>query len=397
MTDQASFEIPATVRELAERNVQQARAAYAQFIDAARKAQEVAAKSSDAMAAGAREVQAKALGYAESNVDASFAFATDLARARDVKELMAIQQRYAAKQAQTYAKQAQELGRLMADAAKTRRSGLLRRHPAGSQVPVRHMPRMRAARSTVVVVRRGSPAARCGRRAPGPQLEVLCDGCRDEARARGIDVAVAALCLVVHVEALRHHQHQRVLGARHGDVEQPPLLLDLLGAAGRHVRGDAAVDDVEDVDRLPFLTLGGVDGRQDQVVLVEQRRAGLRARRARRIEREVGEERFARGIARSDAHELVEIAGAHDRVRVALLEMGLIPLPHEVELRRPAGLRAVQPLHQLDRDRARHRRPWRAGGTSPAHRSRNVRPWRRAPWRRWRGRDRAAAARRGSR
>ncbi|HEY5827768.1 MAG TPA: phasin family protein, partial [Hyphomicrobiaceae bacterium] len=72
-----------------------------------------------AMAAGAREVQAKALGYAESNVDASFAFATDLARARDVKELMAIQQRYAAKQAQTYAKQAQELGRLMADAAKT--------------------------------------------------------------------------------------------------------------------------------------------------------------------------------------------------------------------------------------------------------------------------------------
>jgi hypothetical protein len=118
MTDQASFEIPATVRELAERNVQQARAAYAQFIDAARKAQEVAAKSSDAMAAGAREVQAKALGYAESNVDASFAFATDLARARDVKELMAIQQRYAAKQAQTYAKQAQELGRLLADAAK---------------------------------------------------------------------------------------------------------------------------------------------------------------------------------------------------------------------------------------------------------------------------------------
>jgi phasin len=118
MTDQASFEIPATVGELAERNVQQARAAYAQFMDAARKAQEAVAKSSDVAAAGAREVQAKALGFAESNVDASFAFATDLARARDAKEVMAIQQRYAAKQAQAYAKQAEELGRLMADAAK---------------------------------------------------------------------------------------------------------------------------------------------------------------------------------------------------------------------------------------------------------------------------------------
>jgi phasin len=118
MTDQATLEIPATVRELAERNVEQARAAYAQFMDAARKAQDMVAKSSDVMAAGAREVQAKALGYAESNIDASFAFASDMARARDVKELMAIQQRYATKQAQAYAKQAQELGRLLADAAK---------------------------------------------------------------------------------------------------------------------------------------------------------------------------------------------------------------------------------------------------------------------------------------
>jgi phasin len=119
MTDTPSFEIPATVRELAERNVDQARAAYAQFMDMARKAQEMVAQSSDAMAVGAREAQAKALGYAEANVDASFALAGDLARARDVKELMAIQQRHAQKQAQAYAQQAQELGRLLADAAKT--------------------------------------------------------------------------------------------------------------------------------------------------------------------------------------------------------------------------------------------------------------------------------------
>jgi hypothetical protein len=41
----------------------------------------------------------------------------DLARARDLREFLEIQQRYAQKQAMTYTQQAQELGRLMADAA----------------------------------------------------------------------------------------------------------------------------------------------------------------------------------------------------------------------------------------------------------------------------------------
>lgn len=118
MADNPSLEMPATVRELAERNVDQARAAYTQLMDMARKAQDMVSKSSDAMATSARDAHAKALGYAEANVDASFAFASDLARARDVKELMAIQQGYAQKQAQAFTQQAQELGRLLADAAK---------------------------------------------------------------------------------------------------------------------------------------------------------------------------------------------------------------------------------------------------------------------------------------
>ena len=50
--------------------------------------------------------------------------------------------------------------------------------------------------------------------------------------------------LLRHVEALRHQQVQVVAGARHRDVEQAALLLDLGGGAGRHVRRDAAVDDV---------------------------------------------------------------------------------------------------------------------------------------------------------
>ncbi|MDX2155993.1 MAG: phasin family protein [Hyphomicrobiaceae bacterium] len=117
MTETPSFEIPGPVRDLAEKNVEQARQAYSQFMDMARKAQDMMARSSGAMADSAREVQGKAMRYAQDNLDASFSFATELARARDLNEAMEIQSRYAQRQMRTYAEQAQDLGRLMADAA----------------------------------------------------------------------------------------------------------------------------------------------------------------------------------------------------------------------------------------------------------------------------------------
>jgi phasin len=117
MTDKPAMEIPAAMREMAERSVEQARAGYVQFMEMARQAQEMVSKSSDAVASSAREVQARALRYAQENMDSSFTFASDLARARDLREFLEIQQRYAQKQAMTYTQQAQELGRLMADAA----------------------------------------------------------------------------------------------------------------------------------------------------------------------------------------------------------------------------------------------------------------------------------------
>jgi phasin len=117
MHDAPQLEIPEAVRELAERNVEQARSAYNQFMDMARKAQDAVTKSQGAMAAGALDIQARALKYAEQNINASFNFAADLARARDLKEYLEIQTRYAQKQMQDYAKQAQDLGALLAEAA----------------------------------------------------------------------------------------------------------------------------------------------------------------------------------------------------------------------------------------------------------------------------------------
>jgi|LNFM01.1.fsa_nt_gb phasin len=117
MSETPPFEIPPQMREMAERNVEQARQAYAQFLDMARKAQDMMTRSSGAMADGAREVQGKAMRYAQENLESSFSFATELARARDAREAMEIQSRYAQKQMRIYAEQSQELARLMSDAA----------------------------------------------------------------------------------------------------------------------------------------------------------------------------------------------------------------------------------------------------------------------------------------
>lgn len=117
MPDIPPFEIPEAMRDMAEQNVEQARSAYLQFLDMARQAQDAVAKSSDVMAESAREIQNRTLRYAQDHVNASFGLATDLARARDVKDYLDIQTRFAQRQMQSYTEQAQELGRLMSDMA----------------------------------------------------------------------------------------------------------------------------------------------------------------------------------------------------------------------------------------------------------------------------------------
>lgn len=117
MFEKPTMEIPDAVREMAERNVEQTRAAYGQFMDMARQAQSMMTKSQGAMAISAMEIQARAMRFTEQNIEASFNLASELARARDLKEYIDIQTRHAQSQMQTYTQQAQELGRLMTEAA----------------------------------------------------------------------------------------------------------------------------------------------------------------------------------------------------------------------------------------------------------------------------------------
>ena len=92
----------------------------------------------------------------------------------------------------------------------------------------------------------------------------------------------------------------------------------------------------------PFLALGGMDGREDQIVLVEQRHAGLVAGGVGRVERQFGEEALAARVARRDLHKLREVGLADRGVLVHALEMRLVPAARRIEFGRPAGDVAAQ-------------------------------------------------------
>lgn len=115
MQAKPQMEIPEQVRQVAEHNVEQARSAYNQFVDMARQVQEIMSKSSGAMVASVADIQARALQFSEENMEAGFQFASELARARDLKEYLEIQSRHAQKHMQTYTRQAQELGRMLGE------------------------------------------------------------------------------------------------------------------------------------------------------------------------------------------------------------------------------------------------------------------------------------------
>ena len=104
MAETPSFEIPPELREMAEKNVEQARAAYGQFMDfmtQAIGAWQGSAPGDTPGLAGFKVVQDKAVTFAKE---------------KDVQEVLTLQSRYAQTQMQTFGIQAQQLSWLMADA-----------------------------------------------------------------------------------------------------------------------------------------------------------------------------------------------------------------------------------------------------------------------------------------
>ena len=67
----------------------------------------------NAMTSGFGAVQQRAIAFATENAENAFAVAREFAAAKDIKDVLALQSRYAQTQLQSFARQAQELGTLI--------------------------------------------------------------------------------------------------------------------------------------------------------------------------------------------------------------------------------------------------------------------------------------------
>lgn len=123
MNKKQMFEFPTDMRDLAEKNVEQARVAYGQFMEFMSQAMNAWSASGVPEAQNFKAIQERAIGFAKENAERSFELASDLAKARDMQQVMTLQSRYVQTQMQTFGIQAQQLSWLMADALQNMQSG----------------------------------------------------------------------------------------------------------------------------------------------------------------------------------------------------------------------------------------------------------------------------------
>lgn len=117
MAQSTPFEIPQQTREIADRSVDQARKAFAQFLDATQKAVAAAEGSARSLGDSAADVNRQALSFVEENVAASFDLAQRLVQARTIEEMAALQQEFVGRQMAAAAARGKQLGEVMGRAA----------------------------------------------------------------------------------------------------------------------------------------------------------------------------------------------------------------------------------------------------------------------------------------
>jgi hypothetical protein len=115
--DRDPFEFPQQLRELTQTNVEQARAACAQYVDAMTQAMDLwlNAMPKNEMTAGLKVVQGQMIRFGKQNIEAALNLASDLATATSLQEMVDLQTTYAQTQLPIIGRQAQELARLMAE------------------------------------------------------------------------------------------------------------------------------------------------------------------------------------------------------------------------------------------------------------------------------------------
>jgi len=111
------FEIPKDMRSMAEAGFEQARKTLDKFLSTAQTASDSIEERGATMRAGAKDVNAKALAYAEKNVQASLDYAESLLHAKDLPEVLRLHSEYVQTQMRSLAEQASEMGQVVGRAA----------------------------------------------------------------------------------------------------------------------------------------------------------------------------------------------------------------------------------------------------------------------------------------
>jgi phasin len=111
------FEIPKEMRSMAEASFEQARRTFQKFLDNAQATAGSIEERGATVRAGAKDISAKAIIFAEKNAQSSLDYAQSLLHAKDLSEVMRLHSEYVTTQMRSLAEQASEMGQIMGKAA----------------------------------------------------------------------------------------------------------------------------------------------------------------------------------------------------------------------------------------------------------------------------------------
>jgi phasin len=116
------FEIPNEMRSMADASFGQARQAFEKFLAGAQTTANSIEEHGATVRANAKDITAKAMTYAEKNVQASLDYAQSLLHAKDLAQVMHLHADFVQAQMRSLAEQANEMGQMVGratmDAAK---------------------------------------------------------------------------------------------------------------------------------------------------------------------------------------------------------------------------------------------------------------------------------------
>jgi len=112
MSNPPNYEVPAEMRDFAEKSVEQARKAFDSFIGAARRTADTVQGSAELARSNALDASSRGFEYAEQNVNAAFDLAQKLVRSRDMQEAMQHQAEFVRSQFAAIQAQAKEFSGL---------------------------------------------------------------------------------------------------------------------------------------------------------------------------------------------------------------------------------------------------------------------------------------------